>query len=61
MNVADNDLLNDQSGAVLDELRELASSVRAPDDCAPMWPGRHKLYEEVMRQRGLVKTVPPLS
>ena len=61
MNVADNDLLNDQSGAVLDELRELASSVRAPDDCAPLWPGRDELYEEVMRQRGLVKTVPPLS
>jgi hypothetical protein len=45
----------DSVDAILAKLRELASHARPSHDGEPLWPGREALYEEVMRERGLVK------
>jgi hypothetical protein len=45
--------------AILTELRTLSSGVRPPESGEPMWPGREALYEDVMRERGLVKDRQP--
>jgi len=43
---------------IIAEFRRLASQVQPDPDGEPLWPGREALYEEVMRERGLVRDEP---
>lgn len=44
---------------VMVRIREIARKVKPSPDGRPLWPGREALYEEVMRERGLVNDDPP--
>jgi hypothetical protein len=38
-----------------EKFREIAAQMKPSPDGEPLWPGREALYEEVMRERGLIK------
>lgn len=39
-------------------IRQIARKVKPSPDGQPLWPGRDALYDEVMRERGLIKDLP---
>ncbi|MEF7614331.1 hypothetical protein V4F39_10460 [Aquincola sp. MAHUQ-54] len=46
---------SDTPEARIAKLRALAAQARPSPDGKPAWPGREALYEEVLRERGLLK------
>lgn len=46
------------AGDIMTRIRAIARKVKPSPDGQPLWPGREALYDDVMRERGLIKDSP---